>query len=104
MHFVVCCSMYCDSPTQYCSEDVLQAVQERNGMDMLTALVETGANINLPGQDGSYPIHLAVAGGQHETVLFLLNKGAKVDKHRRVLFLHRIFIVFTYEHFAHRMA
>ena len=62
----------------------MQAIQDRNGKDMLTALVDSGANINLPGPDGSYPIHVAVATGRHETVLFLLNRDASVKKHRNV--------------------
>ena len=62
----------------------MQAIQDRNGMDMLTALVDSGANINLPAPDGSYPIHAAVATGRHETVLFLLNRAASVKKHRNV--------------------
>ena len=71
-------------PYQYCSEDVIQAIQDRNGMDMLTALVNSGANINLPAPDGSYPIHVAVATKRHETVLFLLNKAASLKERRNV--------------------
>ena len=57
-------------------------MQDKNGQDMLTALVDSGANINLPGRDGSYPIHLAVDGGQHEMVLFLSNNGAHMSQQR----------------------
>ena len=51
---------------------------------MLTALVESGADINLPFSNGSYPIHTAVFNGRHETVLFLLNKNANVKQKRNV--------------------
>lgn len=51
---------------------------------MLTALVESGADINLPFPDGSYPIHMAVFSGRHETVLFLLNKNSNVKQKRNV--------------------
>ena len=65
---------------QYCSDCVLQAIQDSNGMDMLTALVESGANINLPFSNGAYPLHEAVVSRKHDTVLFLLNKGANIKQ------------------------
>ena len=90
MHTHVCTRIhYCfiiilHLPQQLCSEDVLRAIKERDGMEMLTALVESGANINLPTADGSYPVHVAVASGHHDTVLFLLNKEANVKERRSV--------------------
>ena len=69
---------------QYCSDYVLEAIQDSGGMDMLTALVETGANINLPFSNGSYPLHEAVLSGRRETVVFLLSKGANVKQGKSV--------------------
>ena len=81
---------------QYCSEDVVQAIRERDGRDMLTALVDSGADLNLPTPDGSYPIHIAVATGRHETVLFLVNKGASILQQRSVGFYQIHVHVYTY--------
>ena len=71
---------------------MLRAIKDRDGLELLTALVESGANINLPTLEGAYPIHVAVATGNHNTVLFLLNKEASVKARRHVsasICLHR---------------
>lgn len=86
IHVAICTSL------QYCSEYVLQAIQERDGIDMLTALVDSGADINLPTSDGSYPIHEAVAARQHEVVLFLLNREARVKQQRSVRITILVFL------------
>ena len=51
---------------------------------MLTALVESGATVNLPGPDGVYPIHMAVSHRHHETVLFLLDRVSSIEQRRSV--------------------
>lgn len=47
--------------------------------EMVTTLLEAGANLEQPGRDGLYPLHNAVIFGGKEIVALLIQKGAKVD-------------------------
>src|SRR5262245_6443077 len=47
--------------------------------EMVIALLEAGANIELPGYGGVHPLHAAVLAGQNKIVSILLERGARVD-------------------------
>ena len=47
--------------------------------EMVTILLEAGADIEQPGRDGLHPLHNAVIFGGKEIVALLIQKGAKVD-------------------------
>jgi ankyrin repeat protein len=46
---------------------------------MVIALLEAGADIELPGYGGVHPLHAAVLAGQNKIVSILLERGARVD-------------------------
>ena len=47
--------------------------------EMVTVLLEAGADIEQPGRGGLRPLHNAVMSGRKETVELMLQKGAMVD-------------------------
>lgn len=46
--FHIC--MHACPPMQFCSSDVVTAIQDPEGFDFLQALLESGANVNAPTQ------------------------------------------------------
>jgi len=52
----------------------------RDGVsDMVEFMLDHGADINAPGEDGWTPLHFAAAHGHTFIVRFLLDNGARVD-------------------------
>ena len=47
--------------------------------DVVSVLLEHGADANLPGENGFTPLHLAVARAQHAIVSLLISHGANVN-------------------------
>ena len=67
---------------QYRSSDLLTAIDEGQ-RDVVQELLESGIDPNkdpMPkGQQGAYPLHLAVVKGNKEIVQILLDNGAQID-------------------------
>ena len=60
----------------------LHEVAQRNHVDLLSLLLDAGANPNVPGGDDKYtPLHDAVEAGHVEIVKLLIERGA--DKNAR---------------------
>lgn len=52
--------------------------------EMVTILLEAGADIEKPGRDGLRPIHNAVAMGHKDILALLIRKGAMVNSKDRL--------------------
>ncbi|KAA0038799.1 potassium channel AKT1 [Cucumis melo var. makuwa] len=53
---------------------------EQNSIDMLKSIIHCGGDITLPRSNGTTALHMAVCEGNSETVKFLLDQGADIDK------------------------
>ena len=53
---------------------------EENSLDLLKDIVRYGGDVTVPKSDGNTTLHLAVSEGNIETVKFLVNLGADIDK------------------------
>ena len=51
--------------------------------EMVTLLIEAGADLEQPGRDGMHPLHNAVFAGRTEIVALLIQRGAAVDARER---------------------
>jgi ankyrin repeat protein len=46
---------------------------------LLTLLLESSANVNIPDDKGQTPLHLAACLGIHDVISSLLDRGAELD-------------------------
>lgn len=61
----------------------LHFAARQNRPDILTWLLDHGANIEAMDIDGSRPLHVAAMNGSHEALAVLLDRGAAVDPQRQ---------------------
>ena len=72
-----------DNGANISSGDVAQfacTAAEKNSLDMLKSIIHCGGDITLPRSNGTTALHMAVCEGNSETVKFLLDHGADIDK------------------------
>jgi uncharacterized protein len=51
--------------------------------EMVTVLLDAGADIERPGRDGMHPLHNAFFAGRTEIVALLIQRGSAVDARKR---------------------
>ncbi|XP_038897966.1 potassium channel AKT1-like [Benincasa hispida] len=72
-----------DKGVNISSGDVAQfacTAAEQNSIDILKSITQCGGDITLPRSSGTTALHMAVCEGNSETVKFLLDQGADIDK------------------------
>lgn len=72
-----------DNGANISSGDVAQfacTAAEQNSIDMLKSIIQCGGDVTLPRSNGTTALHMAVCEGNSETVKFLLDQGADIDK------------------------
>jgi ankyrin repeat protein len=65
-------------------ETLLHYAIKKNQLNNVKLLVEAGAKLTAPTQDGYYPLNLAVMYSNVEMVSYLLNNGALIDQRSTV--------------------
>lgn len=52
---------------------------EKGDLKEMTAALDEGADVTKPGEDGYFPLHVAVREDRHEAAVLLLSRGAAVN-------------------------